>query len=508
VTGVRDEPILAIDFGTRYSTAYLVPPHSGDLVSVSEPYRGDRWPSAVLAGGGDGRLQVGSPAYEQRKDAAENCFASEFKRDLGLPDPIVAGYTRADLLRHLFEAMAARARSELDRYWPGQRVQLGRTVLTVPASYRDPVSYGPPWTLRGLMVSAAEAAGLGPVELLPEPVAAAWGLRHRFSPESCYRVLIYDFGGGTFDTALIQIGPGDEWHELGTGSELVGGMDIDRTLANLLKQKSSQWVTDIIRPGSTGDSERRYKVDVAAQAEAENQKIQLATTEQAQTLAQLLDGPRVSLTLAELNEAAEPYIRETITCYRRMLARAEEKYDITEVEDLNAVLLVGGTTKLPLVRKLVEADLRAGIPAGTGPEIGNFGLDVDRAVAHGAAMWACDPGNEIELLKPLANRPGRSMLRWQFAERAQADGRSPSLMRWHTGPGQPYGPLTPLARIRYPDGSLWDLAAREAGSLSQLLTEPDETAEAADNGVPVKSRQWLATAERVSTREVGGRVRS
>jgi len=508
VTGAHEEPILAIDFGTRYSTAYLVPPRSGDPVSVSEPYHGDRWPSAVLAAVGGGRVQAGSPAYEQRKDAAENCFASEFKRDLGLPDPIVAGYGRADLLRHLFEAMAAQARRELDRYCPGQRVQLGRTVLTVPASYRDPVSYGPPWTLRGLMVSAAEAAGLGPVELLPEPVAAAWGLRHRFSPKSCYRVLIYDFGGGTFDTALIQIGPGDEWHELRTGSEPVGGMDIDRALADLLKQKSGQWVTDIIRPGSTGDSERRYKVDVAAQAEAENQKIQLATTEQAQTLAQLLDGPRVSLTLAELNEAAGPYIRETISCYRRMLARAEEKNDITGVEDLNAVLLVGGTTKLPLVRKLVEADLRAGIPAGTGPEIGNFGLDVDRAVARGAALWACDLGNEIELLKPLANRPGGSVLRWQLAERARADGRSPSLMRWHTEPGQPYGPVSPLARIRYPDGSLWDLAAREAGSLSQLLTEPDETPEAADNGVPVESRQWLATAERASTREVGGRVGS
>jgi hypothetical protein len=242
--------------------------------------------------------------------------------------------------------------------------------------------------------------------------------------------------------------------------------------------------------------------------EAENQKIQLATTEQAQTIAQLLDGPRVSLTLAELNEAAAPYIHETISCYRRMLARAEEKNDITGVEDLNAVLLVGGTTKLPLVRKLVEADLRGGIPAGTGPEIGNFGLDVDRAVARGAALWACDPGNEIELLKPLANRPGGSVLRWQLAESAQADGRSPSLMRWHTKPGQPYGPVTPLARIRYPDGSLWDLAAREAGSLSQLLTEPDETAEAAENGVPVESRQWLATAERASTREVGGRVGS
>jgi molecular chaperone DnaK (HSP70) len=501
VTGPHDEPILAIDFGTRYSTAYVVPPRSGDPKPVREPHHDDRWPSAVLAV--NGRVEVGTPAHQERIDAPKGSFAGEFKRDLANPDPVLdTGDTPSDLVRRLFEAMAAKAKSELARLTPGRSNTLGRTVLTVPASYRDPVSYGPPWTLRGLMVAKAQEAGLGPIELMPEPVAAAWGLRSQLGRDGRRYVLVYDFGGGTFDTALIQMGPGEEWRVLGADSESVGGMDIDLAVAELLKNKSADWVRATIGQGSEQEvRQRRYRVDIAARAEAENQKIQLAMTNQPQTWAQVLrDAPPVLLTADELNQLASEHISKTIYCYRRLLKRAGK-----QVNDLDAVLMVGGTTKLPLVKTLVEADLRAGLPRGTGPKIGSFGLDVDRAVALGAAQWACEPDNEIAMLPPLPPRPGGSVLRWSLNDPARPGSGEPRLMRWHQRPTQPYQAGSPLARVRYADGTLWDLAASEAGELQQLLTDPEEAGEAPDTGVPITSRQWLATVERTTSRGTGSR---
>jgi molecular chaperone DnaK len=486
VTAGHNEPILAIDFGMRYSAAYLVPPRSGEPIPVGEG-RASRWPSAVLAAA-DGSLRVGTEAESQRKDAPQESFASEFKRDLGNPDPIIGPHAPADLVRRMIEAMADKAGEQA-----GGRSRLGRTVLTVPESYRDPVNYETPFTLRGLMVSAAEQAGLHPIELLPEPVAAAWGLRHRLPKGGPRLVLVYDFGGGTFDTALVQFNPGDEPPRvLGTDSERVGGTDIDRDLAGLLEQKLAaqhgDWLRATLGPGRAADEKtRRYRFNVNAQAEAERLKIQLTTSKT--DVGRVLGSAPVEVTQAELHQKARGRIATTIRCYRRLLAKADKK-----VEDLSVVLLVGGTTKMPLVRELVEADLGDGLAPGQGPRIEDYGLNVDLAVAHGAALWAVD--HPINSLAPLPPRSGGSLLRWQLTDPAWPDHGAPSLMRWRTEPGHDYAAGHPLARVRYPDGSLWDLAARHAGTLGQLLTAPDGSDEAADAGAAIRSaRQWLATTE-------------
>lgn len=486
------EPVLSIDFGTTTSSACLLLPGEPFPVDVTEPGRGSPlWPSAVLAEGD--RLVVGTRAAERRRDAARDTFCAQFKRDLGDPEPIRLGnrdYTRETLLRAVIGALADTARAELRDRYPGARTGLGRTVLTVP------VSYEPHGTLRELMLSAVSGLVDGPVELLTEPEAAAWTLHDRLygrAPDGGRQrvVLVYDFGGGTFDAALIAMGAGEGTHRLGAASARVGGMDIDTDLAELLREKtagtlSAQLAEGLSSPETAQD--RQYRVEVDAKATAEELKRQLTEAEKASR--SILGGSRVELAKSEMHERARGHIAETIACCRRLL---EDRG--FGVKDLDAVLLTGGSTRMPLVAQMLRADfgpeLKGG-PAAARERIGDFGLDADLAVVRGAALWARD--NDIPRLAPVPHRARGSVLRWDLPVPA-GPGPGPLLVHWHAAPGQEYQRGDPLARIRY-DGALWDLTAREPGVLGQVLADPEETGDGRDTGVPVRSRQWIATTER------------
>jgi len=484
----RSEPILAIDFGTSSSVAYLVPP-GGEPEEVREPpsQRTFLWPSAVLAAGGT--LLVGSEAEARKLDDAQHAraYRNEFKRDLGSPDPVWPGQSHQprDLVRALIGKMARAAREQLARATgdaPG--ITLGRTVLTIPPSYE------PAGTLRELMLSAAEDEGLGPVELLPEPVAAAWGIRAQLTRTRSQLVLVYDFGGGTFDTALIEVGPGSEWQVLGMASQNTGGKDIDADLVGLMRSRNADWLARRLRetaPHEAEDARRRF--EVASSAEAERLKRQLTDVKSAP--GQILDAPSVSVTVEELEELARRHVGATIQCCRGLLADTGKT-----VADLDAILLVGGATKMPLVRRMLREELAKDLPHGRQVPLGEgLPLDPDLAVALGAARWAIV--NEICSLRPAEYRPGRSVLRWDLDHPERPGYTEPRLMRWLVEPGQPYqAGTTPLARIRYANGTLWDLTASEPGRFGGPLADPPDTPGAAETGEPITSRQWIATTDR------------
>ena len=474
----RNESILAIDFGTSYSAARLLQPGEEPWEVVE--------PSAVLAHRGG--LLVGSQAEEQKLHAPPRTYCKEFKLDLGSTAPIRLGgtpYEPQDLLRAMLAALADAARNQLTV--PGGT--LGRTVLTVPASYeRHP-------RLRELMLSAAEDAGLGPgpVQLLPEPVAAAWSVRSQLTTPHGQLVLVYDFGGGTFDAALIDLRPDVGWRKqvLGTASVNRGGNDIDADLAGLLRGKTAGRLADRLRETAERDVVE-YRFEVASRDAAERLKRDFSETTSTSVAVKIFDMGTV-VTEDELAELARPHISETITCCRQLLAKAGKK-----VADLDAILPVGGSAKMPLVQRMLREELGRDLSQGgelwldTGPR-----FDPDLAVVRGASAWAA--ANEIPSLTPMDYRSGGSLLRWDTGRPDHPGDAEPRLMRWliDADPGrhEEYDANTALARIRYADGTLWDLTACERGRFGMALADPPETPHGVENGVPIMPRQWIATTD-------------
>ncbi|HEX3958157.1 MAG TPA: Hsp70 family protein [Trebonia sp.] len=221
------EPILVIDFGTVYSCSVLV---TGDEVKwLHESSSGlIQWPSGVLVDGDD--ILVGSVA-DRRKVVRASLYRSEIKRYLSRGEPLDIGgeeYAPAPLVSAVlaaFHAAAVKANN-------GRPVM--RAVLTKPADYL-------PGDVRNRrMISAAGAAGLGVVELLPEPVAAAYSatVGEEFAPGSI--LLVYDWGDGTFDAALVRVLADCGEVLASDGLAYCGGMDIDEAVARFLCERDAE----------------------------------------------------------------------------------------------------------------------------------------------------------------------------------------------------------------------------------------------------------------------------
>jgi molecular chaperone DnaK (HSP70) len=455
------EPILAIDFGTSYSGAIVVTPR-GRPISVPDPVlNGPAWPSAVFAHGQ--RLLVGEDA-KRRQGLDLDRYREEFKRELGAGRPVELGGRRFEL-RDLVTAVirALKTAAEETLHASGEtdgHVRLGRTVLTIPASYEP----GDP--RRALMITAAEAAGLGPVQLLSEPAAAAYAVPRATAGVEPETVLVYDFGGGTFDAALVKITPLHE-RVLDSAFAECGGSDLDTCLAARLQADADSWLAAMLAAVPPGQQKQtRDKADAAFRTLAQTMKHHLSQAGDARGQADLPGAQLSHLTYADLTREAAPLLDETVACCADLLSRND--LDHTQ---LDAILLVGGTTRIPAV----EEALRRAFP---GVEM-RRPLHPQLAVVEGAATWASRyPVQEIE---PRRSRDLSSVLRWELPGSAEFQG-------WLVQRDQRYSPGTVLALVRLADGTLWQLTASQAGRLDQLLVHQE--------GEPIISDQWLATTTR------------
>ncbi|MGW4894879.1 Hsp70 family protein [Kitasatospora sp. NPDC004240] len=442
------EPVLVVDFGTSSSAAAVVLDRGERL--VKEPSSGLlSWPSAVCAEGG--RLLVGSAA-EHRKRAEPSCYRSEFKRDLGERAPVVLGdrrYAVSDLVAAVLAEFRSQAQAMIGR-------GVDRLVVTVPASYGsvDP--------RREAMLLAGATAGFASVELLAEPVAAAHATvaGEQFAPGET--VLVYDFGGGTFDTALVRIGAEGSHTVLGHAAlDDCGGRDIDALLAGRIRERGRDWLEPLLGAGGAGalraqlelgDFVRRIKHQLTESVQVEDYLTPL--------------GPASRVARDELDSLISPLLDRTVACCQQLLARCGVR-----IKDVDSVLLVGGTTRIPAVRALLAERLRRPL---------RLVEDPDLAVVHGAAAWAARSADRrlspIEL--PRQTRP----LAWGFpAETAE-------IASWSMVPGTGYPAGATLGALRLPDGSLWELAADQPGTVVRQLAEP---------GAMVGPGEWLLAIEPV-----------
>ena len=256
-------------------------------------------------------------------------------------------YTPPQISAEILRALKLRAEAALD----GEKVE--RVVVTVPAYFND--------GQRQATKDAGRLAGLEVVRLVNEPTAAslAYGLNQKAEG----RVAVFDFGGGTFDISILNI-KGGIFEVLATnGDTHLGGDDLDRVLIDALLE------------GVPVETRADRHVWNSARLVAEDAKKRLSEAERVELKLDLADRKIArSLTRAEFERMAAPLIDRTLECCRRALADSG-----LSARDIDAVVLVGGSTRIPLVRRRVN-EFFGREPLCT--------LDPDQVVALGAAVQA------------------------------------------------------------------------------------------------------------------------
>jgi molecular chaperone DnaK len=322
--------VLGIDLGTTYSGAALG--ENGHVEMLQLGTRQATIPSVVVLRD-DGEVLTGEAA-ERRSITEPGRTAREFKRRLGDPAPIIVGgtpYGAEALMAHLMRAIVARATEQ--KGGPPERV-----VITHPASWG-------PYKL-DLLMQAARQADLLQVELVSEPVAAAihYTSQERIEPGSI--VAVYDFGGGTFDAAVLRRTE-DGFEQLGDaeGLERLGGIDFDAAvLAHVGESLDGQ-----LENGQDDSSAARTAL-AKLREDCVGAKETLSVDTEA-TIPVLL--PRIQtevrLTRAEFEDIVRPRIRETISALERAVRSAGK-----EMEEIDRILLVGGTSRIPLIGQMVR----------------------------------------------------------------------------------------------------------------------------------------------------------
>lgn len=374
------DPIVGIDLGTTHSLVAFCDAAGPRILSNES---GDRMLASAVRYHAGVAVEVGGDARRHAVEfpldtvlSAKRLMGRSFEESKsmlsGFQFEVVEG-TRglaaisAGGARVLPQEVAAVILSELRRT---AELQLGcevrRAVITVPAYFDD--------GQRQATRDAARLAGLDAVRVVNEPTAAAlaYGIGRRGHAQT---IAVYDFGGGTFDVSILQVipesasGDGDLFRVIATaGDTQLGGDDLDHALAQ-------QLLKDAGMASSAGEN-----VKVAAGARqalrdfAESTKIALSQRENAQIDIDLGSGVRLQRTVSrmEFETLASPFIERTIRACERVL---QDAGGIT----IDRVILVGGSTRIPLVRK------RVGEFFGLDPYTA---LDPDCVVALGAAAQA------------------------------------------------------------------------------------------------------------------------
>lgn len=234
-------------------------------------------------------------------------------------------------------------------------------VITVPAYFND--------AQRAATKDAGKIAGLDVKRIINEPTAAA--LAYGFNKKKNEKIVVFDFGGGTFDISVLEVG--DDVIEVRStdGDAHLGGKDLDQKIMNWIAEEFKKESGIDVR----NDALARQRLDEAA----EKAKIELSTAVESEINIPFItsdaSGPRhllVKLTRAKLEELSDEYIQRAIDITKRAMDASPFK-----VGDINEVILVGGQTRMPALQQAVEKFF------GKKP---NMSVNPDEVVALGAAI--------------------------------------------------------------------------------------------------------------------------
>ena len=345
--------IIGIDLGTTNSCVAVMEGGSAVVIPNSE---GARTTPSVVGFTKTGERLVGQVAKRQAVTNAERTVSS-IKRHMGTDYKVTIGdkkYTPQEISAMILQKLKADAEAYL-----GEPVT--EAVITVPAYFTD--------AQRQATKDAGQIAGLNVKRIINEPTAAA--LSYGIDKEQDQTVMVYDLGGGTFDVSIIEMGDGVQEVKATAGNNHLGGDDFDQRIIN--------WMIESFKASDgidlSGDKMAMQRLKEAA----EKSKIELSSTPSSMINLPYITadatGPKhleLTLTKAKFDELTHDLVESTMGPVKQALSDAGLK-----PSDINKVLMVGGSSRIPAVQEAVKKFMNTDPFKGINP---------DECVALGAAL--------------------------------------------------------------------------------------------------------------------------
>jgi len=360
---------VGIDLGTTNSAVAHVDAH-GRPVILPNRFGAPITPSVVCFR--DGEILVGQEAKELQA-AGHPQVAAFFKRQMGVPHFVFYAdgrdHTAVELSTHVLASLKRDAESAL-----GEKVS--HAVITVPAYFRNPQ--------REATIEAGRRAGLEVLQVVNEPTAAAiaYGLRGADNDQT---LLVYDLGGGTFDVTLLRLGKGEIRILSSEGDHELGGKDWDDRIVEFL---ASRFEAEF---GCDPLDDLESFADLLVRAEEVKKRLSNA---QSAPIALVHGGHRgrYELDRATFERITADLMERTIGLTRKVLD--DQRLKPAQVD---GALLVGGSTRMPMVHEFLTRTF------GKPPL---QGVNVDEAVALGAAILAAERQREVTGARPVFSLRG------------------------------------------------------------------------------------------------------
>ncbi|MBU0627674.1 MAG: molecular chaperone DnaK [Nanoarchaeota archaeon] len=364
----KKEKIIGIDLGTSNSAAAVLQAGKPTIIPSAEgtTQYGKAFPS-VVAFTKDGQLLVGEPARRQAVSnpertitAAKRKMGTNFKYNINSKE-----YTPQQISAFILQKIKKDAEE-----FVGEPIT--KAVITCPAYFDD--------DQRQATKDAGTIAGLEVVRIVNEPTAAclAYGLD---KVEKDMKILVFDFGGGTLDVTIMEFGQGVFEVKSTSGDTQLGGTDMDNTLINYIIQEFKKKEGVDLSEDDTAMQRLREA--------AEKSKIELSTVTETDINIPFVtekDGSplhlQMKLNRAKLEELVEPIIKKCKQPLEQAIKDAKLK-----AADIDKIILVGGPTRMPIMRKFVEDTI------GKKAE---RGVDPMECVAQGASVQAGVLAGEVK----------------------------------------------------------------------------------------------------------------
>ena len=345
--------IIGIDLGTTNSCVAVLEGGEPKVIANAE---GNRTTPSVVAFKGDEEL-VGEVAKRQAVTNVKNTISS-IKRKMGTSEKVEAGgkkWTPEEISAKILGKLKKDAESYL-----GEKVT--KAVITVPAYFND--------AERQATKNAGKIAGLEVERIINEPTAAAlaYGLDKQ---DKLQTILVYDLGGGTFDVSILELGDGVFEVKATSGNNRLGGDDFDARVTDyLVNEFKKEHGIDLSK-----DTMAMQRIKDAAEKAKKDLSSMTTTQISLPFIAQNDEGPvhlDMTLTKAKFEDLCRDLFDSTLEPVRKALKDAN-----MTAKDIDKVILVGGSSRIPYIQELVKKEL------GQEP---NKSVNPDEVVAMGAAI--------------------------------------------------------------------------------------------------------------------------
>ncbi len=358
--------VIGIDLGTTFSAVAAYNFDKQDVRIIPNKQNEPTTPSVVYVSN-VGQVSVGKAAKEKLARDPGGVII-EVKRKMGGLDsnggkamvqmegrpPLDPEFISAHLLKEL-KACAEKVIGE----------PVHDAVITVPAYFKE--------SQKNATKEAARVAKLNPVLIINEPTAAAVAYAIESGEKQVF--VVYDFGGGTFDVSVVRANSERSFDVLGTGGDAhLGGGDIDQLIVS--------WVLEQMQRQHGKDFSGSAKLVGRLRLEAERTKINLCNENAAQDFVvdETADSPEVNLRLeaAQFEAMIRPLLDRTLREVEVAMESAQKQHGLT-MDDVEAFILVGGSSKIPLVSRMLKEKFRKPVKSDVNP---------DEVVAIGAGWMA------------------------------------------------------------------------------------------------------------------------